>query len=482
MTALHFISFLADTLALPAIEGTQKGVEQRNDAALPLVQEDASWPAALAQLSGREAEDAALTSFLDSLLGGQAATLDAACARGWALIGAAAETRCAVLALPAAWTNAIRQRGSHVSGVFADPAAAQQWVAGVVHEVGNALGAIAGWAEHAQRQSDHETMQQALTQIHSSAMLADASTRWLLGQSAPPSAGAGTDVVTMLTQITRIVRPAAAQAGVQVQLHAPDTGSIAGPSAALTTIVWNLVQNAIEASPAGAQVQVRTTRVDARHLQIDVQDQGPGIDPADVHRLFTPYVTTKATGTGLGLWLVQQATQALGAKLSVEPHKPHGTCFRVVLPVQTLTQAARPAPTPRRRRQQTGVHEKKPSLQGARFLVVEDDAALGELIETQLTLRGARVDWATSAAAARTLSGHFDAALIDLSLPDTPGDALARELGPRIDAIAMMSGGDGTRQRTTLPEVQAWLRKPFALDELQWMALHLLEQRRAKKA
>ncbi len=65
-------------------------------------------------------------------------------------------------------------------------------------------------------------------------------------------------------------------------------------------VLVNLVLNALHASPPGAAVRI-TARQDAGWAEISVQDQGPGIPPADRPKVFDPFFTTKETGTGLGL-------------------------------------------------------------------------------------------------------------------------------------------------------------------------------------
>ncbi len=87
-----------------------------------------------------------------------------------------------------------------------------------------------------------------------------------------------------------------------------------------------LVVNAVEASPEGARVAVRVAARDGGGARVTVEDEGPGL-PAEVRvRLFTPHVTTKPSGSGMGLFLAHRiATTRYGGGLALEERLPCGT-------------------------------------------------------------------------------------------------------------------------------------------------------------
>jgi signal transduction histidine kinase len=97
--------------------------------------------------------------------------------------------------------------------------------------------------------------------------------------------------------------------------------------------VWlNLLQNALEAVPPGGHVRV-SCRGEAGRVTVRVADDGPGI-PADVlARLGEPFFTTRARGTGLGLYLSRQLVQGAGGSLVVESRPGAGTTVTVELPL-----------------------------------------------------------------------------------------------------------------------------------------------------
>jgi signal transduction histidine kinase len=96
--------------------------------------------------------------------------------------------------------------------------------------------------------------------------------------------------------------------------------------------VWlNLLQNALEALPAGGRAAVSWSRVEKR-VRVRVADDGPGIPAEILARLGEPFFTTRAQGTGLGLHLSRQLVQGAGGKLEVESGPGRGTRVTVELP------------------------------------------------------------------------------------------------------------------------------------------------------
>jgi two-component system, NtrC family, sensor histidine kinase HydH len=96
-------------------------------------------------------------------------------------------------------------------------------------------------------------------------------------------------------------------------------------------VVYNLIVNAAQATPAGGTVTVRTRAVDG-FAEILVIDRGSGIDPENVESIFNPFFTTKPDGVGLGLPIVSKIVDDHGGRISVESQPGEGSVFRVYLP------------------------------------------------------------------------------------------------------------------------------------------------------
>ncbi len=111
--------------------------------------------------------------------------------------------------------------------------------------------------------------------------------------------------------------------------------------------VLNLVDNAVEAVGGAGVVTVDTIWLpESRRARIVVADDGPGIPGEDKERLFLPYFSTKAGGTGLGLPIVHQIITDHGGTIWVEDAAPLGTRFVIELPVGRLAAAPAEANAP----------------------------------------------------------------------------------------------------------------------------------------
>jgi two-component system, LuxR family, sensor kinase FixL len=108
-------------------------------------------------------------------------------------------------------------------------------------------------------------------------------------------------------------------------------------------VVLNLVRNAIEAME---QVERRELTIGTRGLreqgvaEVIVADTGPGIAPELADSLFQPFVTTKATGMGLGLSICREIVEAHQGRLTTASVSSGGTVFRVTLPIASRERAA----------------------------------------------------------------------------------------------------------------------------------------------
>jgi signal transduction histidine kinase len=107
-------------------------------------------------------------------------------------------------------------------------------------------------------------------------------------------------------------------------------------------VVVNLVQNAVEAIPAGTAGEVRVTAEggEGRAWRLVVRDNGPGMPQDVAARIFEPLFTTKSRGTGLGLAVVANLIRGHGGTISVKTSEGHGASFTVEIPPRSAEQAA----------------------------------------------------------------------------------------------------------------------------------------------
>jgi len=101
-------------------------------------------------------------------------------------------------------------------------------------------------------------------------------------------------------------------------------------------VLLNLFRNSLEALNCPIEglreVVIRTAAADDGHVEFAVTDSGPGVPESVVSRLFTPFLTTKPSGTGLGLVTSQTIVCAHQGRLGYTPHLPRGARFFVRLP------------------------------------------------------------------------------------------------------------------------------------------------------
>jgi signal transduction histidine kinase len=117
--------------------------------------------------------------------------------------------------------------------------------------------------------------------------------------------------------------------GLDADLRGPDTAMVDGFQ--LKQAVLNLVLNALQSTPKGGHVVVRTSG-DKKRFVIAVADDGEGMSPEVKQKAFTPFFTTREDGTGLGLPLVSRIVQEHGGSVEISSAPDEGTTVTLVFP------------------------------------------------------------------------------------------------------------------------------------------------------
>lgn len=339
----------------------------------------------------------------------------------------------------------------------------------VSHELANAVGAIAGWARLAK---EGAPVHEALDLIEKSAEDAWYAARNVLGEVSGQlpnfSAGSVIDLSQFTEETARLLVPKARKKNITIRTTITPGLNVRADRSSAWAMVWNLATNAVEALQPGGSVHLQLTEITAApgavsdRVQLCVSDDGPGMGAEVRARIFEPYFTTKRTGSGLGLPMVKQAVEELGGSLSLESEVGQGTRFVIELP--RTTQAPRLLRPLGRR--PSGVFLAD-HLEG-RFLILDDDASLREMIGTALQMRGAQVELASNLHDALQLKGPFRLAVVDYLIGDQRGDvALARlrDAG-LVDLGLLVTGTEVPRKVVPGGEPDGVLRKPFELTEL----------------
>ena len=139
----------------------------------------------------------------------------------------------------------------------------------------------------------------------------------------------------MVQHVVRLLRPEARTRGISLtERVAVELPLVRADRTQLIQAVMNLTINALQAAGAGGRVEW-TGEAEDGWVWLRVVDTGPGV-PADRQTLiFEPFYTTKAEGTGLGLWIVQQIMSAHGGAVRVANAASGGAAFSLWLPLRT---------------------------------------------------------------------------------------------------------------------------------------------------
>jgi two-component system sensor histidine kinase FlrB len=120
-----------------------------------------------------------------------------------------------------------------------------------------------------------------------------------------------------------------------VELPEPDICLLANKTS-LASAITNLVHNAVQVVGKGVDIHLSACRIDdkANQVCISVEDNGPGIDPEQMQKIFEPFYTTRSQGTGLGLSVVKTVAQAHQGSVEVTNKPEGGAIFSLYLPIK----------------------------------------------------------------------------------------------------------------------------------------------------
>lgn len=231
---------------------------------------------------------------------------------------------------------------------------------------------------------------------------------------------------------------------------------VLGQPSELLEVLVNLIVNAIEAMPEGGELALESTR-EGSNVIIRVRDTGVGIPDAVKVQLFTPFFTTKAHGTGLGLSTSQEIIRRHGGDIAVESTERKGSCFTIRVPVAQVDLEGRRWP---------------PDLLGWRVLVVDDDPLVRDFLVQAFSTAGCAVRGAAGGEEALTCLQRepYDFVLADLIMPKITGWQVAQAARAQNPAavVILFSGWEIQPEDPSLQEIgaDAFLQKPIRMPEL----------------
>lgn len=244
--------------------------------------------------------------------------------------------------------------------------------------------------------------------------------------------------------------------------HAMDgeVGFIRGDREQLEQVITNLVFNARDAIAGSGRIHVAAAyeaqpQDGLGAVRISVSDDGCGIPPQVLDRIFEPLFTTKRNGTGLGLAIARRLMEQQGGTLTAG-NQTQGSVFQMRIPAAATRAHAQQTP----RRQRAGV---------VRLLLVEDDSSVGFGLQALLTAEGFETTWVRCAAevADAARRSQPEVAIVDVNLPDGNGVDLVPVLrAENEDLPIVLSTGHVELSISETEKRLLALMKPYQFDDL----------------
>lgn len=325
---------------------------------------------------------------------------------------------------------------------------------GVVHDVNNMLSCIIGAAELLEEQVGVEG-QNYLHMIMTAAERAGVLARTLLGATRrPETVSEQVDLHELIRETVLLLRHAVPERiDVETRLDA-EHHVLRGNTARLANVLLNLGLNARDAIPEQGRIVFQSSS-DAFALQVDVRDDGTGIDEAVRRRIFEPFFTTKPVGkgTGLGLAAVAETMHMHDGEIEVHSEVGSGTSISLRLPFE----------------------EPLDESGGRSILVVDDDPIVRVTMRLLLTDLGYRVILAADGEEAvrtyRERSAQIDLVLLDLVMPQMDGMACFRAIR-QLDPAARIIVATGYERVQEVAQMRAsglqgYIRKPLDREQVR---------------
>ena len=364
-------------------------------------------------------------------------------------------------------------------------AAMGQMLAGVAHELNNPLTAILGVTELLrERQGEDDSTKRQLELTHRQARRAARIVQNLLEFSRPASPQKKPlDLSNLLERTLQLHEHSLRRNNVEVDFRLqPDLPGVIGDANQLIQVFLNLITNAEQAIREvrdTGRIQIRAGR-NGNQLAITVQDDGVGIRPESLPRIFDPFYTTKRPGggTGLGLSICMSIIREHGGNIEAETLPAGGSAFTIYLPIAPVESPGTPSAPRKPASAPSGeVRQAADLLTGRAVLVLDDEESLRMLLQEGLSAHGLRVGCAATTEEALALleRSSYDAFLCDLHLSSGGFFVNGRESAARIleaagaqkPALIYMTGDlvEGSQEAEGQSE-PVCLQKPFRVSDV----------------
>jgi DNA-binding response OmpR family regulator len=366
-------------------------------------------------------------------------------------------------------------------------AALGELVAGVAHELNNPLAIVLGNAEllaNLDNEEDRRSVQQIIDATHRGRRVLQSLVTFARHDKVEADWHHPRDLLDRVLDLKRS-RFETGEIGLDVYCE-PDLPMLWADAPQIQQVLLNILINAEQAlaGRSNPQIVVRIYRgsapieqpavlpnlVDNRcaangeeFIVFDIADNGPGLQPQIIDRLFEPFVTTRPVGqgTGMGLAISYAIISQHGGTIQVASLPDQGATFRVAVPIRRDARAREHRPA-----------AATAAARAAKVLVIDDEPAIVDLVSRLLARDGYTV--AGALRASRALENlqreQFDFILCDMRMPDMDGITFYQQLNrdlPTARFILMTGDTSNVQAEQFLAQHQlAVLRKPFTRQEL----------------
>ena len=214
-------------------------------------------------------------------------------------------------------------------------AAVGRLAASIAHEIRNPLAAMRGSIQMLRSEMDGDTDQAQLMEIilRESDRLNNIVADYLNYARPRPAEAKDVDVCAVVRETLKLLRNSPEIAdGHRLTEDLPDKSLIVkGDGEQLKQVCWNIARNALQAMPNGGEFRISVARTESDRLRLTFTDDGCGMAPDQVERLFEPFTSTTG-GTGLGLSIVYQIIRDHNGTINVRSRQGEGTTIAVELP------------------------------------------------------------------------------------------------------------------------------------------------------
>ena len=300
------------------------------------------------------------------------------------------------------------------------------------------------------------------------------------------------DINKTIEEVIELTRPRwrdlPQREGISIQIQRelePELSLLLSDPSELREALINLVFNAVDALPQGGVITLATRSANRpaseengnaeRQLQVEVRDNGIGMDEKTRQRCLEPFFSTKAQrgGTGLGLAMVYGMVQRHDGNIEIDSTPGCGTCIRLTLPLREKVSQSGRASLPQ--------NKQKRSLN---ILCIDDDEKVRQLLNDCLTHFNHRVKVASGGKdgvelfrTAMRENQPYEVVITDLGMPDVDGHHVARTIkaeSPKTPVIMITGWGTIMKEDgEAAPEVDAVVGKPPNMQELNDMLLRM---------